>query len=333
MTEDLSDIRVLELGGGIAAATAGKLLADLGANVVKVEPPEGDALRHGGAFDADSDVMDGSDHESTPPFPGSFLFLNTNKRSLTLDWTQSEDRTAWASLAREADLIIHDLPPARFAERGLDFEALSAAHPALVVCSITPFGLTGPHRDYAANDLTLVHAGGWGWLCPGKATPIERPPIKPFGQHALTQAGLHAAVTALASVIGARETGRGDHIDLSVQEVIAYMLGRHFAVVSYADRVDSRTSPAVYEPMSFYPTRDGHVFLICPEQNQFERLVELMGNPAWAQDKKYSSRNGREAHAVELKARLSEWTVTLGTEEIFHLCQKERVGEIGRAHV
>jgi len=317
MNRGLNDLRVVELGGGIAAAMAGKLLADLGAPVVKVEPPEGDPTRHVGPF------RGGIPH---PEASGTFLYLNANKRSLVLDLDAPAGREALASLAGRADLVIEDFAPGEAAARGVGYERFARANPRLVLLSITPFGRSGPYRDYAANDLTLTHGGGWGWLCPGKATPPERPPIKPFGQHALVQAGLHGAVAALAALYGARESGVGEHVDLSVQEVVTFLLGRHFAVYPYAGRSDSRLSPAAYEPMSFYPCKDGGVYLICPEQSQFERLVRLMGSPDWALSKRFASREGRERHPAELKTRLSEWTAQWETEALFHACQNVRVG-------
>ncbi len=317
MQTGLESIRIIEIANGISASMAGKLLADLGAEVVKIEPPGGDPLRSEGPFPGG--VAD-------PEASGAYLYLNTNKRSLELDLTAPAGREALLPLVRRADLLIHDFPPAALASRGLHPEAFQATHPSLVLLSITPFGLQGPYRDYAATDLTLFHGGGWGWICPGRGTPAHFPPSKPFGQHALVQAGLHGAVAALAALRGARKTGVGEHIDFSIQDVVIFLLGRHFAVYPYTGRVDSRLSPPSYEPMTIYPCADGFIYLICPEQNQFERLVEVMGHPEWATDPRFGTRKGREVHAVELKARLSEWTVTMEAETLYHACQRNRVG-------
>ncbi|HKI98003.1 MAG TPA: CoA transferase [bacterium] len=310
-------LRVLEVGGGIPAAMAAKLMADLGAQVVKIEPPEGDPIRRAGPFRPGRPPADAS---------GTHLYLDTNKRSLALDLTTPDGQATLRELAGRSHLLVHGLPPRQMAACGLDYAALSADNPALVMLSITPFGLTGPYKDYAANDLTLIHGGGWGWLCPGKSAPIELPPIKPFGQHALTQAGLHAAVAGLAAVYGAARTGEGEHLDFSVQEAVTFLLGRHFAQYTFTGRTDSRLTPPAYEPMSFYPCKDGSIFLICPEQPQFDRLVALMGNPEWAMDPKYATRDGRQDHGHELKQRLSEWTRQWEAEPLYHACQGVRVG-------
>jgi crotonobetainyl-CoA:carnitine CoA-transferase CaiB-like acyl-CoA transferase len=127
-------------------------------------------------------------------------------------------------------------------------------------------------------------------------------------------------------VHGAARNGVGEHLDLSVHEAVTFILGRHFAVYTYSGQTDSRLSPAVYEPMSFYPCKDGSIFLICPEQPQFERLVALMGQPEWAMDPKFATREGRQTHGPELKVRLCEWTATWEAEALYHACQGVRVG-------
>ncbi len=316
MTEGLNGLRVIEIGG-VAAGMAGKVIGDLGAEVVKIEPPDGDETRRRGPFGNGS---------ADPEASGTFLYLHTGKRSLTAELDTSGGRALLRDLAARADLLIHDLPPARMAVCGLDFAELAADNPALVMLSLTPFGLTGPYRDYASSDLTLFHAGGWGYLCPGDSTPLDLPPGKPFGQHALIQAGLHGAVVALAACRAAARTGAGDHIDLSIQEAVTFQLGRHTARFPYAGVNDTRDMPMPYEPFSFYPCKDGWIFIVCPQQEEWYRLAEIMGNPEWCRDERYSTRPGRERHAKELKARLSEWTALQDQEPLFHRLQGARVG-------
>ena len=317
MSNGLRNLKVLDLSTGVAGAMAAKMMADLGATVVKVEPPEGDPLRRRGPFPP------GGAH---PEASGAFAYLHTSKRSITLPLGTPEGHARLAELAARCDVLVHDTHPAQMAARGLDYATLSAGNPALVMVSITPFGLHGPNSHFQGDDLTLTHAGGWGWLCPGKSTPAHLPPIKPSGPHALAQAGLHAAVAAMVAAHGARASGVGEHVDFSIQEAVIFILGRHFAHYPYTGRADSRKSPVPYEPMSFYPTRDGHVFIICPEQAQWERLVELLGAPDWAQDARFQTRDGRKDHAADLWQLLAGWTREHSMEEIFLACQKERVG-------
>ncbi|MGH7787389.1 MAG: CoA transferase, partial [Candidatus Binatia bacterium] len=151
----LAGLRVLECGQMVSAAYATKLLADLGAEVIKVEPPEGDASRRRGPFPRG---------EAHPERSGLFLYLNTNKRSVRLDLDTADGRTAFDALARRADLFVHNLAPRSLDAAGLAYERLAAANPRLVMTSITPFGSSGPRRDDEATALTLWNAGGIAYL-------------------------------------------------------------------------------------------------------------------------------------------------------------------------
>ena len=315
MAGGLSGLRVVELGGGVSAPIAGKVLADLGATVVKVEPPGGDPERGRGPFRGGRPDPEGG---------GNFIYLNANKRGVVLDLHAPADRERFDRLAARADLVLHNLPPREMEACGLDYARLSAANPRLVMLSITPFGLTGPYRDWAGSDLTLTHGGGWGWLCPGNGAPADRPPIKAFGRHTLAQAGLHGAVAAMGACLGAARSGQGEHIDLSVLEMVPLLLGQFFGKYTYTGEAPTRYARN-HEPNSFYPCADGFCFMICPEQAQWERLVALMGHPAWAVSDKFSSREQRGRHGQELKAGLSAWTRQHTAEELFHLCQRERI--------
>jgi crotonobetainyl-CoA:carnitine CoA-transferase CaiB-like acyl-CoA transferase len=317
MNSGLEHLHVIELGGGSAAPMVGKLLADLGATVVKVEPPGGEAARQRGPFRGQQIAAEAS---------GTFLYLNSNKRSVVLDLSQPAGRARLEELVRQADLLLHNFTPQEMAAHGLDYAHYRQLNARLVMLSITPFGLTGPHRDYAACDLTLYHGSGLGWLCPGKGTPLSLPPIKPFGEHAYTQAALHGAVAAMAACYGAADSGVGEHLDLSVQEVGVFLLGRTFATYTYGGVAQSRNSPTPYEPQSLYPCQVGYIYLICAEQSQWERLVEVMGKPPWAQAERFATRDQRGKNGDELKACISAWTARHTVAELFHACQQARVG-------
>src|SRR3712207_5338872 len=137
MAGALDGLRVLDVGGGVAAGYATKLLADLGADVTKVEPPEGDETRRSGPFPGDM---------PHPEKSGLFLYLNCNKRGVTLDLARAEDRNLFHCLLRDADLHVQSVEPARLAACGLDWETVHRANPRLVECSISRFGQSGPHR-------------------------------------------------------------------------------------------------------------------------------------------------------------------------------------------
>ena len=133
-------------------------------------------------------------------------------------------------------------------------------------------------------------------------------------------------MAALAACRAARATGLGDHLDVSVQETVAFLLGRHFTSFEYAGRIDHRSDRSVYEPMGFYPCRDGEVFIICPEQAQWERMASSIGEAEWASGEQFASRDDRGRHATEVRARVSAWTRERSGEEVFHALQAVRVG-------
>src|SRR5204863_441174 len=177
----VDQLRVLEVGSGVAAAYGAKLLADLGAQVIKVESPGGgDATRARGPFPG---------NVPHPEKSGLFLYLNANKRGLTLDLTRPRGREVLEHLAARADLLVHDVHPSEMAGRGLDYERLSATHPALVMTSIAPFGLGGPHAGYRGPDVVTWSAGGVAALN-GEPTRPDLPPLKAFGDQSGFQAGL-----------------------------------------------------------------------------------------------------------------------------------------------
>ncbi len=314
--QGLGGIRIIEAGGGVAASLAGRLLADLGATVVKLEPSGGDPVRQRGPFAGDGPAGERS---------GLFTVLNAGKRSLVADLHSAAGRDLLDGLVPHADLLIHSCPPKDLARCGLAWERLSALNPALVVLAVSPFGHTGPYRDFVAADLNLIHAGGWGWLCPGPGTDPSLPPIKPFGQHAWVQSALHGAVAALGALFAARATGQGEHIDLSAQEAVLTVTGRNFISTSYGGQIDGRLSPRAYAPNGFFPCRDGYLYLVCIEEEQWQRLVELMGAPAWASEQRFATKDIRGQHEAELNVHLREWIGTWAVEELFKACQERRI--------
>ncbi|MBI4083939.1 MAG: CoA transferase [Candidatus Lambdaproteobacteria bacterium] len=317
MDAGLAGVQVLELGGGVAAPLAGKLMADLGATVVKIEPPAGDPARRRGPFPGGRPQLEAS---------GTFLYLNAGKRSLTADLTSAAGRAALDALAARADLLVHNLTRREMAAQGLDFERLATLNPRLVMVSITPFGLTGPYADCAAEELNLAHGGGWGSICPGPGIDPALPPIKPFGQHAFVQAGTHAAVAGLAAHFGAARSGVGEHIDFSVQEIVATIIGRPTSGYVYTGKVESRLKTRSVAPNGFFRCKDGNqVFLFTSEEDQWARLVELMGNPAWAQDERWVTRETRAEHEVELRRHLEPWVAGWNAADIFRACQVRRI--------
>ena len=312
--QGLEGVKVLELGTMVSAAYATKLMADLGADVIKVEEPSGDPARRRGPFP--DGVVD-------PEKSGLFLYLNTNKRGVTLDLSHQQDELH--RLVRWADMLVHNYPPRAMATRGIAYDTFRELNPRLAMCSITPFGLTGPHKDYHAYELILSHAGGWAWLSPGASDRPDLPPLKAFGQQCNFQGGLAAATATLAAYTHALSTGRGEHIDLSVQAFIASFLEQAIVYYSYLGRIASRLGQHYMYPWGMYECQDGLIFLVCPEEDQWERLVELMGNLEWTTWDIFSGRTNRIKNQDALKGYVEDWTRQWKVEDLFHAGQARRL--------
>lgn len=312
----LDGYRVLEIGTGVAAAYAAKLLADLGADVVKIEPPRlGDPLRRRGPFPGG--VPD-------PEASGLFLYLNTNKRGITLDLEREGAHAVLDRLAEAADLLVHDVHPTRMVGHGLDWERLSRINPRLVMTSIAPFGLRGPHAHWRATDLVSWAAGGLATLNGDPARP-DLPPLKAFGDQAGFQAGLNAAIPALGALFARMTTGRGDHVEVSVQEAVAAILELTFEFWPYCGLVASRLGAKPIQPLCFVECRDGWIFLCCVEEHQWRAFVELMGDPEWAGLEIFADRIARGANFDALYLFLSEYCATRSVHELYEEAQARRV--------
>ncbi len=208
----LAGLRVLELSDE-KGQQCGKLLADLGATVIKVEPPEGSPSRYVGPFFNDRNDVNASLH---------FWHYNTNKRSITLDTASPKGRRLLLRLMKTADVIIETLPPGTMAARGLGYAQAQKANPRIVYCSITPYGQSGPWAGYAGSDLTLLASGGIMALCGyDPADDPRQQPIAPGGGNALLIGDGFACLSILAAIHMRGVHGNGNFIDVSIQEAVA----------------------------------------------------------------------------------------------------------------
>ena len=312
----LSGVRVVEYGQLVAAPYAAKLLADLGAEVIKIEPPDGDPARRYGPFPGG---------KSDPNASGLYIYLNTNKRSVTLDLTSARGRELFGALVADADVFVHNAPPPAMAALGFDYAAFAARNPRLVMTSIAPFGLDGPHRDYAATDLTLWNAGGIAYLNGGGPGSAEMPPLKTFGHQSEFQGGVNAAVATLGALYAAARDGEGQHVSVSIQECLAAILELTFEYWPYMGLVASRLGVKPIQPLDFMECRDGWIFLCCIEEHQWRSFVELMGNPEWASMELFENRLTRAANWDALKLLLQEWVKEQSVDELYHAAQARRI--------
>ncbi len=245
----LEGLRVLELTRGVAGPFAGKLLADYGADVLKVEPPEGDPARRFGPFPRD--VAD-------PEASGLFLHLNTHKRSVTADLATPAGRQAVHEWAAGADVVLEDYYPGEAARLGLDWSTLSSGHPGLVLCSITPFGQTGPYRDYRASEITLQAMGGPMHLNGHES----REPLKLAGNIAQYHGGAVALFAVLQALWRVEHGGPGDHLDVALYECQAGNRDRrtiNLTATAYTGKVARRGGTDVFVGSGVRACADGHI--------------------------------------------------------------------------
>ena len=277
MSAPLEGIRVLDLTRDVAGPFASKLLADYGADVLKLEPPGGDPSRQFGPFPRDEPHLERS---------GLFLHLNTNKRSAIVDPTTADGAATIRRLAAEADIVLEDYAPGEAASWGWDPQALADENPQLAVVSITPFGQTGPYRDYRGSELTLQAIGG-----PLHQTGNrDREPLKLAGHYAQYHAGLTAALAALLirRRVESGAPGGGDYVDLSIHDCQAGCRDRrviHLTGAAYSGVSPKRATGATRRMAAgIRPCLDGYVNVTGanPRLPKFLKLIgreDLLDHP------------------------------------------------------
>ncbi len=313
----LEGIRVIELGQMVSAPYCAKLFADFGADVVKVEPPRGDVARQWGPFPDDQ-----ADAEKS----GLFLFLNTSKRSVTLDLDTDAGRDCFRKLIVDCDALIENYLPRQMRAWGLTYESLAAINPNLVMISITPFGQNGPYSQWNAYDLNAYHlTGASSRYCgrPGEA-PLEHGTFSAdfFGASA-------AASWGLAAIYGRDTAGGGQHIDVSCAEAIAatFVGGQNIGAVAQSGKFDKRTGVGMSlgAPATILPCKDGHVWILCLETAQWNGLAKSMGDPEWMQLEIFQDMFSRAQNADAMYPLIEQWTMEHGKMEIMERCQANGV--------
>lgn len=297
----LQGIRVIELGQLIAGPYCGQLLADFGAEVVKVEPPgTGDAMRQWGR----------ADHEGRPIW---WSVIARNKKSLTLDLRTPEGQDVLREMAVSADVLIENFRPGTLERWGLGPEALGMLNPGLVVVRVSGFGQSGPYSERAGFASVCEAMGGLRYI----AGFPDRPPIRVGLSLGDTLAGVHGFIGALLALQSRHATGRGQVVDSSIYESV---LAVTESLVSDYDRgghVRERHGSSLpgIAPSNAYPSADGREVIIGANQDTvFRRLCETMGRPELATDERFAGHRARGENAEALDALIADWTRTLGAD-------------------
>ena len=317
----LQGLKVLELGDFVSGPYCARLLADAGAEVIKVEAPEGDRARRIGPFP--DDLPD-------PNQSGLFLYLNANKLGITLNLRSSEGRCLLAALLKDADVLVENGPPRNMEDLGLDFSSLREAHPRLIVTSVTPFGQTGPYRDYLGDDLIGINMGALAYASPGLpdavADPEREPPLKPATYLADFTAGVTGAVATMLALLARDWDGAGRHVDVSEQEAVASGTLYDLSAASYLGMVKRRGAPlAGLMPNCYLPCKDGYVVLVAFLEPHWRALIEVMDNPDWADNELFKDGMLRSDNWDALRLLLLDWTMAHTGQEIYEVTQARGV--------
>lgn len=262
----LSNVRVVELAEGVSGSYCGKVFADLGADVVKVEKPGGDPLRH----DPRTPAAPRGGHRA-----GAFLHLNTNKRSIVAG---ADSRAMLESLIDRADLVIEGSGSGNLAEHGLSWDQVHESNPGLSVVHISGFGMTGPYAGYEWSDLVVQAMSSFVYPQVGEA------PIKLPGNLAISMVGQMAALGALGAVMAAQEGGSGSLVDCAALEALStqpmkasYILGYHYRDCEELPSMDDE--PTTLIPIGVFPCGDGHVAMMSTPQ-QLGEMLEVLDDDA-----------------------------------------------------
>ena len=311
-TAPLSGLRIIDLADE-KAAFGSRLLADLGAEVVKVEPPGGCPSRQAGPFVSEQPATENS---------LSFWYHNSGKRSFTLDLENGRDRQNFIRLAATSDALVESFRPGYLKSINLSYGELSAINPGLVMASVTGFGQSGPYAQYKSSSLIAAACGGQMYPCgrPG------RPPLKPYGDQSYYLASLFAACSILLALRCKELTGRGQHIDISLQEATASALEHVLVQYFYEKTVPVRRGSLQWNTASdIFPCRVGHVLLTF--SREWDTLVELLESRSMAAglaDPVWRDVDFRRQHINNIHEIITSWTCLQDSGGVFQLGQEMR---------
>lgn len=310
MTAPLEGYRVLDLADEKGAHCV-KTLAELGADVIKVEPPQGDPLRF------------------LPPFAGDvphperslwFAYYNTDKRGITLNLETEEGRELFKRLLARCDVVVESFSPGKLGQAGLDFESLQRVNPGIILTSITGFGQNGPRSAYMAPDLVCFAMGGPMYPSGERG---EAPCVAP-GNLAYGIAGAWAAAGTILALYSRAATGVGQHVDVSAQEAAAMITDSAVTRYSYEGSIvprEGNTYPWI-TPGDLYPCKDGWVRIVAGQVVHWRRLIAWMEGPEPLNDPSWENRDRRNQNKPLVDGMISDFTRKFSRAELFAEGQK-----------
>ena len=306
----LDGLKVLDLTHYVAGPYATRLMAAQSAEVIKVErPATGDGARRIGPF---------PDDVPHPEKSALFLYLNTGKKSVTLNLKDGASKPILRSLLEWADVLVENFCPGVMSRLGLDYGSVSTVNPGLVMTSVSNFGQTGPYRDYGAREINLYAMGGLMYI----TGDPEREPLHMAARLAQYGAGQNAFAGTLGALLHRDITGIGQHVDVAISEYLATILENALSQYSYTGSNFRRTGNRGYGRAAWgpYPCQDGYVGVIAGPDHKWPEMAELMDIAELAKER-YGDRAGRAENADELDSLMLPWLMRHDRHEIFERAQ------------
>jgi len=314
----LHGITIVEIAERPAGEYTGKLLADFGAEVIKVERPGGAPTRHMGPFREGESAL--------------FAYLNTNKKSVVLDLADAGDRATFEKLLSRAHGMIDDHDENWGRARKLSPAEIAASHPQLIHCVITPFGQGAPPEWQKARPINVINAGGWAYHSPSETTP-DKPPLKGAGRFLPDyEAGIDATMAMLSSLYRQRRTNQGQFVDISEVEVqlnrIDCVLDRMLA--GDVEPSDERTAYDMGGPGTSFACKDGHIYIFMTTKGHWNALRELMGDPEWAKAfrEDWLEFDCTNANVAEFRKHFTDWILRQEKMPITEAAQKAGIAMV-----
>jgi crotonobetainyl-CoA:carnitine CoA-transferase CaiB-like acyl-CoA transferase len=297
----LSQVKVLDLSRILAAPWAGQVLADLGADVIKVERPKvGDDTRAWGP-----PYLKGPDGMDTTE-ASYYLAVNRGKRSITISLDKPEGQRIVRELAQKSDILLENYKAGTLERYGLDETSLRKINPRLIYCSVTGFGQTGPRRDQPAYDFLIQAMGGLMSLTGEKASKPGGGPQKVGIPIVDLMTGMYAAVSVLAALARRNETGKGDYIDIGMLDVQVATLSNqamNYLVSGQVPASNGNAHPNI-QPQDVYACSDGDMILVAGNDGQFAKLAEVLGHSEWTTDERFVTNAQRVRNIDDLSKML-----------------------------
>ncbi|MBP6395912.1 MAG: CoA transferase [Giesbergeria sp.] len=318
----LAGIQVLDLSRVLAGPWCTQILADLGADVVKVERPGvGDDTRHWGPpFLQDADGQDTTQ-------ASYFTACNRNKRSVTIDMASEDGQQLIRQMALQADVLVENFKVGGLAQYGLDYASLAALNPRLIYCSVTGFGQDGPYAERAGYDLMVQAMTGLMGITGRADSEPGGGPLRVGVAVIDLFTGVYASTAVLAALHARQHSGRGQHIDMALLDVGMAMLanqGASFLATGNTPARQGNSHPSL-APYQDFATQDGSMLLAIGNDGQFARFCAAAGQPQWAQDPRFASNRLRVEHRQELIPAMQAVTRTRSTADWIALLEDKAV--------